>query len=392
MRLINFILLFCFSLVLAGQKRELTSLQVEQTSKALLHKMQYDSLLIWHKNAIENGIDYYYLHQRSAIAYNQLNKFNRSILEIKRLKKYNSAPDPSLNPLMINNLVGIGNFRKAKLVYRKQVLVDSLKQAPQAVSLNFLYTESFLKTPKSNQALKNTSHNQLFGSFRLFELVDFSLAVTKVQTTIYTEKIEQWQYYTKLNIPLLNSLEGELYYHHLSYSSQFNSTQNDLVTGATLYKLFHKKKLYISGNYLSFQNKEGAQVLLGLKGSLPSSTNFSYTLEPIINWRAQNSFASLNGGLSWYNSRFGAAINYHYVGGSNTIESNGYIVNNNSDKTYGRYTASLHYSLKNLLFLLYLQKESKYDVIGESNYTHNNIGIGLKYSPNHSKSTKIKKQ
>lgn len=414
----------------------LTSGLVEQRSYQLYLDKDWAGLIDFGNTSVSKGFDYYYLRLRLGIAYYEKKNYIAALPQFQKALTFNSG-DELCQEYIYYCYLFTGRYDEARW-YSKQ-FNESLKDKigilnQRGVSVVILEGGTKITDKKTyagqnpNDSKGNYFNPAVYAQIGLSHYIKnrFSLfhAATYFNQKTFINKVSQFQYFLKANIPLKQdfSVSATVHYINIGVSSEStysitdtlwppgvpphtqpppgappfkiitthttvsnNSNENYAVAnvnvqkqmgyvgaglGLTLSNMYNKTQ-YINSGYISCAPLGNSKLVIGATAYLHTTDAYKLT------YVAASPFIYLQP-----LSRLGIKLNYLYNTANNFIEDNGYVINNSPDLTYSRYSALVNVLVNRHLVMYGLyQLEFKKENVQQFNYKYNVIVAGIKIIP-----------
>lgn len=412
--------LIFFSSVLINAQDTLNSSNVEEVTYNLYLNKNWPQLVKSGNNALKKGFDYYYLRMRLGIACFEKGNYYEAEKHFNIALSFNSDDELVLEYLYFCHIY-TSHFEEAKKLSKKfskslAVKLKTEKSSPIAYAI----VEGGVKTTDSTKILGNGYYfhfgvgHYVLRSFSLFHGGTYysqSFADHYGGTGLST----QLQYYLKATIPLKNNWQISPAFHFISKTNTYHiknisamppppppgmppppppsdtyrdsSANNsyvvssfsvrksinhfDFTLGTTLSNVFGNEQFQHSASIQCSPLKKD-KIIIGLIGFAHTEDSYKNTYLATVPFVVINPVSKLSLFASYLNN----------PGGSNIIESNGYIVNNSTDLTPFRLQLMGSVSVtKQFDIYVLFQHEKKEQQYLRNVYHFNLMLIGVKFKP-----------
>lgn len=134
--------------------------EVDSVTYSLYLNQEWDELIKYSQQAINTGIDFYYLRMRTGIAEYTLKDFISSIPHFEKALDFNKGDQTAIEYLYFGNLLSGRNFQagewKEKLSSKRREELGILKEN----IFNYVYSESGYTTNTNFENLRNSNHSE----------------------------------------------------------------------------------------------------------------------------------------------------------------------------------------------------------------------------------------
>ena len=409
--------LVLFSSLKTISQNTLNSAIVEQKSYQLYVDKNWNELIKFGNNAINNGFDYYYLQIRIGIAYFEKKNYSLAENHFKKVLEFNSDDELAKEYLYYCYTYN-GRNEEARMLSKSfgNDLSEKIGTNKQS-KVGFLLFEGGTKISNSADYYnKDTKVNSFFFNppvYLQFGLNHFiknriSLfhAITLYKQLSFIGDSRQFQYYIKASIPIKNNWLISPSVHLLnskltteiagpppstlhigppprkiitetrsnavigSIAIQKTINKFTVSIGTTVSNIANKTQLIHSG-FVSYSVLGNSKFVFGCTGYVHTINNYSTTYVAVSPFIYVQPFHKLSIKASYFINK-----------GTNIIEDNGYLVNNSFDLTTSRWSGLVNLNLnkKVSIYGLY-QLEYKTEATQLFNYHYNVIVVGIKVTP-----------
>jgi hypothetical protein len=393
----KFSFLFLFLLFGHWSNAQLSVTNAEQVSYDWYIKENWDSLLENRNKLLSNGNDYYYLRYRLGEAAFHKGKYRQAATDFNRATQLNSS-DSFSTAFLASSLFLTGRLSEAILAGKQLKRQKASKRKYfKSEQLNFLYTEAGNKWSSDKDISENLHFLHLANSIQIIPSTNVVIAFSNLSNSNYYSDVEQNVLYSKIKYQLRNAWSIEAFYNYLDVVVKYKSSQGNLPTsnyylqnqvfGANMLRSFTKWDVNLGGSYSNLSNNLQTQINAGFMfypksdNSLFAGIQITFHNEDDGKGNISNLLIRPSVGVNllpklWF------TIDYYKGDAYNFTENSGYLVNNAVDLTRWRLNGSLQWFLhtKAALFLTY-QHEARTERLLRTNYSLNNLFLGLRYNP-----------
>lgn len=393
----------------------INSATVEQKSYQLYLDKNWTELIKFGNKALDKGFDYYYLRLRIGIAYYEKKNYSIALGHFKNVLKFNTSDELALEYIYycyLNN----GRYEDARVWSKQfnQALSEKLETDKQrSVSLIMIeagtkITDSTSYYNKDKKTSSNYFNPPIYFQLGLNHYIKnrFSLfhAVTYFNQESFINKVGQFQYYIKANIPVKNNwlISPGIHWINIKNTTEIMppppsagnppprrvktiTKSNYFVGSLSVQKIVNKFVFgagttvsnmnsvtqYIHSGFTSYSPLGNSKLVFGCTAYAHTSDNYSTTYasaSPFIYIQPVN--------------RVSLKLSYLYNTKHNIIEDNGYLVNNSPDITTARYSGLLNITINKHIGIYGLyQLEYKQENVQLFNYRYNVLVAGIKITP-----------
>ncbi len=379
------------------------TVNTESRSYQLYSEKNWNKLIQFDREAISRGQDYFYIRLRTGIGLFEQKKYRAALTQLRVALEFNARDETALEYLYYCYLYS-GRFEEARKL--------NWKKLPAVSAITFEYGN---KSSDSSRLFHNANYinagleqyiNNRFSLFHAFTWFG--------QTELVGAKI-QLQYYIRANIPLKNNFlfSPAFQYVFSSFvpvpppdgipmnppgtppppSNPPPINQNYFIFSFLLTKHMPWLDIGIGSTAVFADSSSG-----GAKNTSTQYINdLKIVLYPLQNNRiavgcdgiihSANAYQSVSNAFSpflsvWPHTKINVLVNYFRNQGMNTIENNGYLVNNSNDFTRTRWTAICSYTLNRHLAIYALYElENNIEEYQGFRYNYTLMGAGIRIMP-----------
>ncbi len=407
---------------------------VDKKTYELYLAKDWDKLIKIGKNALRNGIDFYYLNYRLGIAYYEKQNYAQAIKYFKKVNLSNPNDDTIKEYLYYSYLLSsryddarlLGNNFSDKMKKRLGIRIANPFFSAIHLSAKFDIVEDYTYTSQSNEKIdQQVVQKQSWYSFGAEHLIGNNITLmgvfskTNIENAVnntnpdlpekYTGKVNQNQYYVSLKYHLGNGFNTALGLHYLSTelyapttrtqgngkSRNFNLysyKEKSFVVSANISKSFSIFNATLETSIANLNNKTQIQPSLSLR-IYPFGNNTFFLETKGIYIAETDGVISTN--YSTIKQSFGFKIKkYSFISPSitygellNFTDFNAFIVNNDIDKTKLRIENYINIGFNEGYFNVFFNyryniKENTYKINNANkaiDYNSQNILLGIKW-------------
>lgn len=383
-----------FFIVFTGVSPAQNSRETEKETYRLYTEKKWDSLIVAGKQALDAGIDYYYLRMRVGIAQYEKKQYRLAQIHFRKATEFNSSDELALEYLYYSHLFS-GQLEEAQKTTKK--FSKDLKKRLELKKhpLEVLFAEggikrnsasssplSYLQCGLRHQFTKNASLTHAYSIFRM--------NISGFVPGLFVQN----QYYLKATIPLGQNWLFSPSVHWIS--KKFTPEQITVVYketilpsrlfSATVRKTFPLADVGVSASYLIEENLSPVLQQQVFLRYFPFANN---KLHITVNGYSTE---DKNTGSGYFSKSLSVAIfplskmqlSLSYLSNKSIYlnEENGYIVNNSPDLTTSRISLLSEFFMnRHFAIYVFLARENKAQQTTNSTYTYNSIFGGLKLIP-----------